>query len=362
MKKDSLDNKISAIDGLKGIAACVVAFCWHYQHFNPESGTPFSGVIPTPFKYGWMMVEVFFVLSGFGMMLGYYERISGANLDFISFIKKRLIKFYPTFLLGTALIIPLQILYIHKAGEPFVYPFFDLYHFIANLLLIQNGYLGNEWSFDSPSWCICMCVLCYIIFYALIKRLKTKMNVYYASAILFVIGLAMTLKQGDGPLFNLLTGRALASFFIGVLIFGIYEKRESFAYKRLGYIFLVLLAVTYIVMRFFPDYLGYERMAAILVVAPVTIIPPLFIPWFGKLIGNKLFASIGSISLEIYIFHFPVQCLIKDLDAYFSLGLNYSTKSVMLIYIGNVLIFATLYKLFVKERFDTFCSKFFVKK
>ena len=56
---------LGAIDGMKGIGACIIAFFWHYQHFKPQDGSPFFSAFPMSYKYGSFMVELFFMLSGF---------------------------------------------------------------------------------------------------------------------------------------------------------------------------------------------------------------------------------------------------------------------------------------------------------
>ena len=69
MKQNSFLKKTSTgcLDAFKFFAACIVAFVWHYQHFGPSSGNPFGRIFAYSYPYGWLMVELFFMLSGFGM-------------------------------------------------------------------------------------------------------------------------------------------------------------------------------------------------------------------------------------------------------------------------------------------------------
>lgn len=71
-----MDNnqKINALDGIKGICACIIASCWHYQHFTPAE-SPFYSFLKLFYDYGYLAVEMFFVFSGFGMTIGYESRI-----------------------------------------------------------------------------------------------------------------------------------------------------------------------------------------------------------------------------------------------------------------------------------------------
>ena len=91
-KTDKTNRRLTAIDGMKGIGACIIAFFWHYQHFKPQNGSPFFSIFPVSYKSGYLMVELFFMLSGFGMMLGYSERVTGRLIGFREYITKRLKK------------------------------------------------------------------------------------------------------------------------------------------------------------------------------------------------------------------------------------------------------------------------------
>lgn len=70
-----VNKKELCLDSIKGGAACIIAFGYHYRHFRPQDVSPFYNIIPVSYDYGWLMVELFFMLSGFGMMLGYSDKI-----------------------------------------------------------------------------------------------------------------------------------------------------------------------------------------------------------------------------------------------------------------------------------------------
>ncbi len=137
-------NKLEWIDGVKGIGAIVIAFMWHYQHFAPQSGTPFSDIFVFLYGYGYLFVDVFFVLSGFGMVLGYEEEIYSGNISFKQYIKRRLLKLYPFMLVTLLSITVLQFIYHLQTGTTFIYGYFDVYHFILNLLGLQMGILDMQ--------------------------------------------------------------------------------------------------------------------------------------------------------------------------------------------------------------------------
>ena len=156
--------RIPAIDVLKGLSAFAIAFIFHYQHFGQNCTiTSFFELVR---NYGYLLVDLFFALSGFGIALGYQDKIKNHKTTFNDFIKKRLAKFYPTHLITLIIVLLIQS-QIHKiGGHFFIYQNNNLWHFLTNLILFQNGILGTEWSFNGPSWCLSIFLFCYIVFLA----------------------------------------------------------------------------------------------------------------------------------------------------------------------------------------------------
>ena len=94
-----------------------MAFVWHYQHFKPQNGSPFDMLFKVSYVMGWSMVDLFFMLSGFGMMIGYGKRVFEKNISFKCYFIKRLKRLYPLFIFTTALVFFLELIYRHKIGE-----------------------------------------------------------------------------------------------------------------------------------------------------------------------------------------------------------------------------------------------------
>lgn len=165
----------ACLNSVKFFGACIVAFVWHYQHFAPVDRSPFDFIFVFSYSYGWLMVELFFMLSGFGMLLGYGNKILNRQMAFPVYMRKRLNKIYPLFFVTMILVIVLEIIYKVKTRETFVYSNFDLYHLFLNVILCHDGLFVMDWSFNAPSWCISICFILYAIFLGgvlLFKRYK----------------------------------------------------------------------------------------------------------------------------------------------------------------------------------------------
>lgn len=352
------DKKELCLDGIKGLAACVVAFAWHYQHFAPRDGSPFHSIIPLSYDYGWLMVELFFMLSGFGMMLGYSERILSHRLSFKDYFARRMDKLYPLFLLTLVIVAVLEVIYKKKVGATFVYHNYDIYHFILNLLCLQNGIFGTGWSFNAPSWCVSISLVLYIVFYCVAYKSKSKNEICYKYMIWGGVGAFIILSNMNYPVFNSLIGRGLLCFSIGVFLARMYEKREMFNTLLLGYVCLAVLVGMYLLLRLKGSGIfGNLQMAFILGIAPMMIVTAISIPWLNKFLSLKPLAYLGSLSINIYLFHFSVQCLIVIMDRYANFYINYSSRKIWILYVTATLIMSAVYKSFVAKRYEGLLRK-----
>ena len=78
-------EKLLSLEGLRGIAAISVAFF----HFN--NGSHFNNIFVSN---AWLMVDFFFVLSGFVIALNYQNKLKNIH-DLLVFQKKRFFRLYP---------------------------------------------------------------------------------------------------------------------------------------------------------------------------------------------------------------------------------------------------------------------------
>lgn len=93
----------SALDILRGVAALSVSW---YHFTNGNSAFLPDGTLKTSGEYGWLGVEVFFVISGF--IIPFTLARSGYRLaDYGTFLVKRVVRLDPPYLVAIALIIAL---------------------------------------------------------------------------------------------------------------------------------------------------------------------------------------------------------------------------------------------------------------
>lgn len=364
-----MGNKYStnekSLNALRGIGACVIAFVWHYQHFQPQDGSPFYSLCPLFYQYGYCFVELFFMLSGFGMVRGYESAIAENKITFTEYIRRRFKRLLPLSWLTLVVITVLQFIYKSITGTTFVYSGFDLYHFILNLLGIQSGIVGTSSTFNGPAWCISICIFLYILFYIIVKKqakLGSELSWLYLG--IGILGCALYASGLSVPIFNRLIARGVSCFFIGAFLAKIVISPQ----KRRGYLALVLLLAAWLLLRVF-DAKGYGNLPGIisngegdiilvvtLYFAPLAILSVLEVPWLCRFFALKPFMWLGKISLAIYLWHFPIQCLIKIIDVYFGLNINYSCRETWILYAVCVLIVSALYEKYVAPKLAKLCN------
>jgi peptidoglycan/LPS O-acetylase OafA/YrhL len=139
-------GQVASLDTLRGMSA--LAVCWY--HFSGSSMIG-AGPIRTSGEYGWLGVEVFFVISGFVIPLALLkERYSLSN--YRTFMLKRLARLYPPYLASVVVGFALLALYSIYKGQPRVNRTLSRgkesgYGFITRLFLCREGVCGvSPWA------------------------------------------------------------------------------------------------------------------------------------------------------------------------------------------------------------------------
>jgi peptidoglycan/LPS O-acetylase OafA/YrhL len=88
-------SMISSFEGARGVAAMLVAL-YHFNLF-----LPFGLAFPAFISYGYLFVDLFFVLSGYVICSTYENRLETGN-DFVTFTIRRFGRLYPLLIFSTA--------------------------------------------------------------------------------------------------------------------------------------------------------------------------------------------------------------------------------------------------------------------
>lgn len=214
-------GKILQLESLRGVAALAVAF-YHFPSDFILTNNLFV-------RNGALMVDFFFVLSGFVIALSYLDRITN-TASLISFQVRRFWRLYPLHLLTLLFFFAMEAIkpiVTAKLGISFgtaAFAISTIPDFFWNLTLTHSIFSQNL-GYNYPSWSISTEFITYFIFGLLLLAPKiTRIPLFLA---MVVIGFAVTLAFSDKPLedtVGLGIWRCFYSFFLGVLSFILMSK------------------------------------------------------------------------------------------------------------------------------------------
>lgn len=299
---------------------------------------------------------MFFLLSGFGMTLGYEALMRERKIDFGTYIKKRLIKIYPIYF--ETLILATLLGFIYQKFNHNTIPYFDVYHFFLNVFCIQSGIFETTLSYNGVAWYISVLMMMYIVHYIIVKIFSERIfsedykYIYLGTAI---IGFALEITSCNFPLCNSMTNRGIGGYFIGCVLAKMYlEISENNKYKKIieGYIALVVALIIWCIGYLNDKAIGNVQMVSEMFLFPLTVYAIMHINWLGRIFTFWPFKYLGKISLSLYLIHNLYFDLLMHIDKLYTLEINYSSKkiwiliftSTVLLSIGNNLFVNTIQK------------------
>jgi peptidoglycan/LPS O-acetylase OafA/YrhL len=287
MKKDAL-GYLSSLDLLRGLASLAVCF-FHFTHGNPDFlGT--ANPLYIAGRYGFLGVEVFFVISGFVIPYAMYR--SGYEFRNLGkFLGKRFVRIEPPYLLSIVLILALNWLSTLS-------PYYRGAEFVVNFpaLALHLGYLNAFFNFpwyNDVYWTLAI-EFQYYLFIALVFPLLLHPRKYMSFITLLVFGLFGFFIDRH----SLIVNYGLL-FVVGILLF---QFRVGYLLKK-EFGMLLLIALILIFVKFDKRYL----VAALL--------PYFFIMYFE--FSDRVSRFLGNISYSLYLVHIPIGGRIINLSETF---------------------------------------------
>jgi peptidoglycan/LPS O-acetylase OafA/YrhL len=354
-------RRFKALDGIRGIASVIVAFFWHYQLFFKKK--PFGILGYWPYNFGWIMVDLFFILSGFIFFNTYGVKIRKQTLSIQDFVILRLSRLYPLHIL-TLFIIFLFVIFKRTNTNIYVFEEFDysLTCLSLNLLMLQNGWLIIKESFNAPAWSLSIEIMMYLLFFYIFYYSKDGKKYLVQSLIVVYFGVIIYFSGLNSVFLNTQTARGLMGFFIGVTVGEAYQYLETVRHDKIGK-FIIGLLLTGIVATTVPAIIwGYDilknwRIVTTFVLFPSIIISVLIFNCLYKIFSIKPLLYLGELSYSIYLIHFPVFLIIKNIENYFHLIFDYSSLFYYLIYVIIVLIIAHISHFYFEKPLQNYIRK-----
>lgn len=288
--------KIQELESIRGLAAMLVVF----YHTPGWSALCNIGII----NNGYIMVDLFFVLSGFVMYHVYAHRIN-SKADLCRFQFLRFGRLYPVHITFLLIFLGIELAkyaaklkygLVSPNSQPFEYN--NLTAFIENLFLLTAVIPNNPVSFDYPAWSISAEFYTYLVFGLIALYYKrAKIFLFGALAAFSVIMVATNLTFGMEPLL-----RCFAGFWLGTLTGWIVDKTKA----KIPDVFAIGIFAGLILFLQFKrphqwDYLVYFLTAALIVTlvrADKQIL--------NRALNHGMLVWLGTISYSIYMSHAAV--------------------------------------------------------
>jgi len=163
---------VSLIDGVRGVAALAILF-YHYVHFfmaGPSRDAPdgASALFPAYerlwllYDYGYLAVQVFWLVSGFVFAFVYYGPAGGTR----SFAVNRFARLYPLHFLTLLVVAGLQFVALSRFGYTPLYGHYDWLSFALQLFMASDWVRrGGGYSFNGPVWSVSVEIVIYAVFW-----------------------------------------------------------------------------------------------------------------------------------------------------------------------------------------------------
>ncbi len=172
-----------------------------------------------------MAVAFFFVLGGFGMTLGYKDRINQSSFSYKQFLTRRCIKFYPLHWLCLFAIIPFYLLSFRLWQIPVFFINATLFH---SWVPIKAVYF----SFNAVSWYLADTMFFALLFPLLFKRIVNSgrcgiITIAILFAIIYVmVAIILSEDKYHAVLYISLYMR-LNDFVFGIYLALLYQKLKA---------------------------------------------------------------------------------------------------------------------------------------
>lgn len=285
---------IGELESIRGLAALLVVFV----HFPKWNSSLDIGIV----NNGYLMVELFFVLSGYVIYNAYGEKISNGN-DLFRFQFLRFGRLYPVHLVFLIVFIFIEVAkYIAQSkfgiASPNTQPFREnnLTAIFQQIFLVQAiGPTHNATTFNGPAWSISVEFYTYLIFGLIILCApKRKLLSFLVIATLSLVLLGSQRSFGFEELL-----RCLAGFFIGCLTAIFTKARQADIPKHVS-LSVFILIVLFLQLKPFQQYDVVMYFLSAVLIASLVLSKDGYLNYILKL---KILTFLGSISYALYMSH-----------------------------------------------------------
>lgn len=292
--------RLLSLDALRGVAAIAVLF--HHAERELHLGVGFG------FNYGYLAVDVFFLMSGFVIAHAYEPRMD-ARMGLTHFMKLRLQRLYPMMLLGAVLGIAVAAWHGASGGS-------FLLTSISALIMLPLVWSGPVlFPINIPEWSIFFEIVANALHRLLAPVLTLRLLVTILILSLVMLGVAGWRLHGLANGFSPETfwggfPRTFFSYFTGVFLY----RTQSRWQGRMPTLPLPLLLIAFLAVVLGEAMLGGRVPASAYWAAAVIVVFPVGLMLLAQARVAPSFARIaealGELSFPLYAVHMPLLLIV----------------------------------------------------
>jgi peptidoglycan/LPS O-acetylase OafA/YrhL len=297
--------KISELESLRGLAALLVVF------FHVPTWNSFLNV--RIISNGYLMVELFFVLSGFVICNAYCNNIKTTR-DLMRFQFLRFGRLYPVHLLFLLIFLLIEVAkYVAQFEFDIVSPNSQPFRennftaLIQHIFLIQAiGPAGRPVTFNIPAWSISVEFYTYLMF-GCVVLLSRKGYQYLVFSLIAIASVVLLVSAAGFGFEDMLRG--LAGFFIGCLT-AVAVKNLTLKVSRFASALLFLAIIAFLQ---FKPHKAYDVTIYFLTAGLIGALVLQKNGLLNSVLRLKIFVWLGSISYSLYMSHEAVEWIANQI-------------------------------------------------
>lgn len=283
------------LDGLKTIAAIAI-LAMHVLVIGE-----YDTVHMPMLSHAGVFVQLFFMLSGFGLCCGYYDRFRTGHYDLDRFFHRRISRTWPFF----ALMVGLDVLssYIFFTPPP---AFSEIF---GNLVILFGFLPGADFDLLGIGWSLGVICAFYFLFPFVVYLLYNKRRAWVSLLITIVIGyLCSTSYLVDETPVSANIMRWLCWFLAGGVIYLYRTPLERIVGNKWFALLLQVIGFFVVFVLDFAGGYGYSMMQSLIGFSLMLIGS---IGQRQALLSNRVTKYVSKISMEIYLCHVAIFRVIQ---------------------------------------------------
>lgn len=337
---NSQKTKIDNLTGLRALAALWVCLYHSYLYFYFNLTQPMEiqqfmdPRLPAIIRFGYLGVDVFFVLSGFVIAYNYWDGFAKYGLEgFRKYIAYRVARIYPAFIFVFLITSLLSIYHITFSQRDWQGFFLSLPLILTLLHTLPHdsltSLLNTFWSVNAPIWTISCEWMVYIFFPFLVVFFKDlKVWVFILISIVILIWLQVWVEVRPPSFGNITLPsfaffiyglpamlRVIAEFLLGCAVC-LYWRKNIRHHELIDGVICLLALIAMIVIFELNLFVTLVIPLIALIVFGMAQSPPLI----TRLLANKIMIYLGDVSYSFYLVHFVFLGLFIKFLKYLNAG------------------------------------------